>query len=67
MDKIKDHNAYCTRRIKELYRELDLLSDNLELIPLYTRSALDIDKIHRFQLSVMRDINHYQRLMIGKD
>jgi len=67
MDNISLHNNKIYRRIKSRYHELDLINSNLELIPVYNRSNIDLDRIYNTKRKILSEIQDLESLMIGKD
>ena len=43
------------KRIKSMLTELELIQDNLELIPIYARSNLDISRLYNQQRRLIQD------------
>ena len=43
------------KRIKSRLTELELIQDNLELIPIYARSNLDISRLYNQQRQLIQD------------
>ena len=43
------------KRIKSRLTELELIQDNLELIPIYARSNLDISRLYNYQRQLIQD------------
>ena len=43
------------KRIKSRIAELELIQDNLELIPVYERSNLDISRLYNQQRQLIQD------------
>ena len=43
------------KRIKSRLSELELIQQNLELIPIYARSNLDISRLYNYQRQLIQD------------